>query len=66
MRPHLYLSRTRQSPEGELALEFGLKIGYWPCLKGPFVSIAFGYRRLDLWYGLPSIWPGNQPPPNEL
>ena len=33
---------------------FGVKLGYWPCLKAPFVEVAFGRRRYDLWYGLPS------------
>lgn len=48
------LIRNRQSPEGRTALGFGIRIGYWPCLKAPYVQIAFALWRLDLWHGLPS------------
>lgn len=63
MRPRFQLSKTRQSPEGDLAFEVGLKVGYWPCLKGPFISLALGYRRIDLWFGLPSNWPKGKAQP---
>lgn len=45
---------NRKSPEGKFALAFGMRIGYWPCLKAPFISIACGPVALDLWHGLPS------------
>lgn len=61
-RPHIELSETRKSPNGKLAFELGVKFGYWPCLKAPFVAIALGFRRLDMWYGLPSKWPNKKPP----
>lgn len=50
------ISTTRPSEDGRLALELGARVGYWPCLEGPFFSVAFGYRRLDVWYGLPTQW----------
>lgn len=62
LTPRFQLSRTRSSPEGKHAFELGVKVGYWPCLKGPFLSMAVGYRRLDLWVGLPSQWPEGKPP----
>ena len=58
----LHMSTTRPSPEGKLAFELGAKVGYWPCLKGPFVSVSVGWRRVDLWYGLPSYWPAGKAP----
>lgn len=58
---HSQLSKTRER-EGKQAFEIGLKAGYWPCLKGPFISIALRYRRLDVWYGLPTQWPDGKPP----
>lgn len=61
---HVRLSTTRPSPEGKLAFEFGVKLGYWPCLKGPFVSVALGYRRVDAWIGLPPFWQEGQAPPS--
>ena len=48
VHPHLC------SPEGIPVWSVGLRFGYWPCLKGPFISIAFGKNSLDIWYGLPS------------
>ncbi len=64
MRLRLHLSMTRPSPEGKLAFEIGVKAGYWPCLKGPFFSISFGFRRIDCWYGLPTYWAKGKSPPS--
>ena len=61
---HLAMSTTRPSPEGKLTFELGAKVGYWPCLKGPFASVSFGFRRLDLWYGLPPTWQKGKAPPS--
>jgi hypothetical protein len=36
------------------AIGYGLKVGYWPCLRAPYIEVAFHRWRLDLWYGLPS------------
>jgi hypothetical protein len=33
---------------------YGLKIGYWPCQRAPFIQLAFHHWRFELWYGLPS------------
>lgn len=35
-------------------LSFGFRVGYWPCLKGPYVQIVFAGYRLEVWWGLPS------------
>lgn len=44
--------RNRRSHEGRPTIAFGLRVGYWPCLKGPFISLAAGKVSLDLWWGL--------------
>jgi len=31
-----------------------VKVGYWPCLKAPFIQFTFWRCRMDIWYGLPS------------
>lgn len=36
---------------------FGLQVGWWPCLRGPFISLAFNRRRYEVWFGLPSYLP---------
>lgn len=48
--------RTRLGPdERPLTVRaIGVKFGYWPCLRAPFVELAFGRRRYEIWYGLPS------------
>lgn len=33
------------------AIGYGIKVGYWPCYRAPYVLIAVGRRRLTLWYG---------------
>jgi hypothetical protein len=36
------------------AVGYGLKFGYWPCLRGPFVQIAIHRWVVEVWWGLPS------------
>lgn len=36
---------------------FGLQVGWWPCLRGPFISLAVNRRRYEVWFGLPSYLP---------
>jgi len=61
-RLHLELNKTRPSPNGSLAFELGAKVGWWPCLHGPFISIQLGFRRIDFWYGTPRYWKEGTPP----
>lgn len=48
------LERTKRSPQGTHAHGYGLRVGYWPCLKAPYVQVALAIWRLDVWHGLPS------------
>jgi len=34
--------KTRVSSDGKHALKFGLGVGYWPCLRGPYVQLYAG------------------------
>jgi hypothetical protein len=47
---------SKLSPDGGplKVRAFGVRIGYWPCLQAPFIEIALGTKRYELWYGLPS------------
>lgn len=49
-------ARSRVDSRGRHAVGLGLRIGYWPCLGGPFVSITFASHRVDVWFGRPSYW----------
>jgi hypothetical protein len=43
-----------RSVNGTPAFGLGLRFGYWPCLRGPFVTLGLGYVNIDIWFGLPS------------
>ena len=51
------LRRSATSPEGRHSLSLGVRVGYWPCLRGPFVTFSFWSWHLDVWWGLPSNLP---------
>lgn len=51
---HLTISRSKTSPQGTHVQSLGLKIGYWPCLRAPFISLCVSHLIIDLWWGLPS------------
>ena len=44
----------KRNGEGRYALGYGLRFGYWPCLRAPYAQLAFHRWRLELWFGLPS------------
>lgn len=46
--------RSRSSLTVKHAQSIGLRIGYWPCLGGPFVVLYVGSHQLEAWYGLPT------------
>lgn len=49
-----HVRRNKESPEHQPSIGFGLRLGWWPCLRGPYLQVAFLYWRLDMWHGLPS------------
>lgn len=51
---HVQLHRTRNDARGRHSQAIGARVGYWPCLHAPFVQLAIGSYRLDVWHGLPS------------
>ena len=52
--------RLRISVRRNLYWCLGCKVGYWPCLRGPFVQVTVGPFRIDAWYGLPSNKPAGK------
>ncbi len=30
---------------------YGGRVGYWPCVGGPFVQITVGKKHLSIWVG---------------
>lgn len=54
MRLRWLVSPTKVNAAGRHATGYGLRVGYWPCLRAPYMQLAFGRRRLDVWFGDPS------------
>lgn len=48
------ITRNKARYDGVISIGFGQRIGYWPCLRGPFFTVSFLFWRVHLWYGLPS------------
>jgi hypothetical protein len=57
-RVRLEVVRTPQSIDGRHAVGVGARLGFWPCLGGPYVQVSLGTRRYELWYGRPSYLHG--------
>ena len=53
-RPRVMLTDNKRSPEGVRVFAIGVRVGYWPCLKAPFITLSLGVKHLDLWCGYPS------------
>ncbi len=34
-------------------ISVGIRLGYWPCVGGPFAQLNVGRHYLSIWYGLP-------------
>lgn len=37
------------------AVSIGARIGYWPCLKAPFIQVSLALWHIELWVGYPSL-----------
>ena len=40
---------NKQSIEGKPVQAFGLRFGYWPCKKAPFIQIGFMQTTHEVW-----------------
>jgi hypothetical protein len=49
---HLQVRRNKAAFDGRVALGFGLRAGYWPCLRAPFVQLQFFRWNVSLWHGV--------------
>jgi hypothetical protein len=57
-RIHIQHRRSRTTLRGVHAQSIGLRVGYWPCLGGPFVAVDLGSHRVEVWYGRQSYRQG--------
>lgn len=53
-RLRLRVSINDRDQTGRTSLGLGLRVGWWPCLKAPYIQVAAFWWRIDLWHGLPS------------
>lgn len=44
----------KRRADGANQLAIGLRVGYWPCLRAPYVQVVFACWRIEIWFGLPS------------
>jgi hypothetical protein len=44
----------KQPGTNHYVLMLRIGVGYWPCLRAPFIQLALGKHKFDFWYGLPS------------
>lgn len=62
MRLRWIWRENKRSPRGVPIFAVGLRIGYWPCLRAPFISVSLGFVAVDVWYGLASyLKPARKP-----
>jgi hypothetical protein len=45
---------TARRHDGAPSIALGVKVGYWPCLRAPFLQVCVYRWRVDVWHGLPS------------
>jgi hypothetical protein len=48
----LKVRHHKRSYEGRSAMSLGARIGYWPCLKAPFVQLSLIFWVIDIWHGI--------------
>lgn len=54
-RPRAMVRTDKRHPVNDRHVQsIGIKVGYWPCLLGPFLTVWISRWRIDLWCGLPS------------
>ena len=53
-RLRMMVRGTALALNGKRSVSFGLRLGYWPCMRGPFITVSFFIWHLDVWYGLSS------------
>jgi hypothetical protein len=49
------IRRSRMSADGDHVISIGVRLGYYPCLKAPFIQFTLWSWCIDFWYGLPSV-----------
>ena len=47
------IRRTPQRPStGQYVQAVGVRVGYWPCVKGYFLQAVAGSHQFEIYYGL--------------
>lgn len=44
--------RSRMSPKGHHAQNFGFAFGFWPCVGGPYLRVQLSSWTVEVWYGV--------------
>lgn len=51
----LQARRNKTSPSGAVAIGFGVRVGYWPCLSAPFLQVEFFRWNVSVWHGAKAV-----------
>lgn len=55
-RPRSSVRSQRRREDGRPVLSLGVRVGYWPCLRAPFIRLDLGPRIVEVWVGWPSYF----------
>ena len=50
-RLHYRVATFALNSEGKRSWGLGFRVGYWPCVEGPFFQLGFGFKRISVWWG---------------
>lgn len=53
---HVEAKRNKTSPSGSVAVGFGVRVGFWPCLKAPFLQVEVFRWHVSVWHGYAAAW----------
>lgn len=42
---------NKESATGRPTWALGGRVGYWPCVQGPFLQLTAGRKHLSVWWG---------------
>lgn len=47
--------RFHTKTERREVYSFGIRMGYWPCVNGPFVQVSLGNYYRSVWFGTEEV-----------
>ena len=51
MKPGFLLQKNKRDLNGTPTVAFGIRCGWWPCLRAFFLQLQFGWWHFAIWLG---------------